>query len=316
MPRLLLSLAVLLSFVFAAVAQIPGVRVDLYPRSLVTANGTVDVRMVILAELDAELPADLVSGVQLLVKVDDNPGPAVRQPGKGGPVAVAANTRIERVLRFPVATFLTNVELKEMATVSLAWDGVAGANCTFRVAPDPTRVRFEALDLAKTQVVLVTDYGELTLQFRPDKAPRHVESFVKLSLQGFFDGTKFHRVIGDFMIQGGCPLTKDDSKIAEWGSGGPGYTLNAEFNDLRHLRGALAAARRGNDYNSAGSGFYICHKDAPQLDGGYTVFGNLVQGADTLDRIARVPVGGPTKSLPIQPVVLHQAIVLPVLQKK
>ncbi len=315
MPRLLLSLAVLLSFAFAAVAQIPGVRVDLYPRSLVTANGTVDVRMVILAELDAELPADLVSGVQLQVKVDDNPGPAVRQAGKGGAVAVTANTRIERVLQFPAATFLTNVELQQTATVSLAWEGMPGANCTFRIAPDPSRVRFEALDLAKTQVVLVTDYGEMLLQFRPDKAPRHVESFVKLSLQGFFDRTKFHRVISDFMLQGGCPLTKDDGKIAEWGQGGPGYTLNAEFNDLRHLRGTLAAARRGNDYNSAGSGFYICHKDAPQLDGGYTVFGNLVQGADTLDRIARVPVGGPTNSLPLQPVVLYQAIVLPVLKK-
>lgn len=311
-----LAVAVVLCFALAtAAAQIPGVRVDLFPRSLVTANGTVEVRMVIRTDLDAVVPADLINGVQLLVTVDDQKGPAVRRPGKGEPVTLLADTRIDRVLSFPAANFLTNVEIKEVATVSLAWEGIPGANCTFRIAPDPSRVDFTKLDLGKTQVVLVTDYGELLLSFRPDKAPKHVESFVKLSLQGFYDGTKFHRVISDFMIQGGCPLTKDDNRVAEWGTGGPGYTLPAEFNDLRHLRGALAAARRGNDYNSASSGFYICHKDAPQLDGGYTVFGNLARGVDTLDRIANVPTGGPTKSLPLQPVVIHQAVVLPVLQK-
>lgn len=315
MHRLLLPLTAVLFALFAAAQEIPGVRVELYARSLVTSAGAVDLRMVIRADLDAELPADLVSGVRFQVTCDDAKLPLVAQAGKGGPVAVAAGTRIERQLKFPVGRFLPPNGIDAMATVTLAWDGIAGANCVFRVAPDPQKVQFEALDLGKTQVVLVTDYGELVLGFRPDKAPNHVESFVKLSLAGFYDGTKFHRVISDFMIQGGCPLTKDDGKVAEWGTGGPSYRLNAEFNDLRHVRGALAAARLPSDFNSAGSGFYVVQKDAPQLDGSYTVFGHLVQGADTLDRIARVPVGGPNNSLPMQSVVLHQAIVLPVKKK-
>ena len=156
--------------------------------------------------------------------------------------------------------------------------------------------------------------AEMQLAFRPDKAPRHVENFVKLCLQGFYDGTKFHRVIRNFMVQGGCPNTKDDDKKAMWGSGGPGYRIDAEFNDLRHLKGTLSMART-QDPNSAGSGFFLVHKESPHLDNQYSAFGNLVEGVDVLDAIANVQVGGPQKSTPVQPVVLSAAVVLPVTKK-
>ena len=98
-----------------------------------------------------------------------------------------------------------------------------------------------------------------------------------------------------------------------WGSGGPGYAINAEFSDLRHLRGTLSAART-SDPNSAGSGFFICHKDTPQLDNQYSAFGAITSGGgiDVVDRIASTRVGGPQGSTPIDPVVLQAAIVLPV----
>ena len=159
--------------------------------------------------------------------------------------------------------------------------------------------------------MLATNHGDLRLSFRPDKAKGHVENFVKLCLQGFYDGTKFHRVVRGFMIQGGCPFTKDEAAQEKWGSGGPGYAIPAEFNDLRHLRGTLSMART-SDPNSAGSGFFLCHREAAHLDRKYTAFGNLVAGADVLDRIAETPVGGPTRELPIAPVELIAAIVLPV----
>jgi peptidyl-prolyl cis-trans isomerase B (cyclophilin B) len=212
----------------------------------------------------------------------------------------------------PAAQFLPSPEMSEVASVIVALEGLAGTSFEFKVAPDTRNVDVATLDFTKTQVVLVTSLGEMRLSFRPDKAPKTVENFVKLCLQGFYDGTKFHRVIRNFMIQGGDPHTKDDSKPELWGSGGPGYTVDAEFSDLRHLRGTLAMARLPTDPNSAGSGFFIVHKEAPQLDKSYTAFGNLEAGADTLDRIASVPVGGPARDRPLQPPVLHAAIVLPV----
>lgn len=108
--------------------------------------------------------------------------------------------------------------------------------------------------------ILTTSAGEMVLEFWPDVAPGHVENFKKLARQGFYDGTCFHRVIRDFMIQGGDPNTKDDSKQRLWGTGGPGHQIKAEFNDKPHVRGVLSMAR-SNDPNSAGSQFFICHGD-------------------------------------------------------
>lgn len=290
--------------------EIPGVRASLTAPSIVAAQSDVALRFVLQVDQDAEVPAQLLTGANLTVRCDGADRPPIQAAGKGGAVPLTAGTRIERVLKYPAATFLPRPDIGEVALVAVAWQGMAGVDCSFKVAPDTSNVKLEDLDLAKTEVVLVTNYGEMRLSFRPDKAPKTVENFVKLCLQGFYDGTKFHRIIRNFMIQGGDPLTKDDSKKDQWGTGGPGYSIDAEFSDLRHLRGTLSMART-SDPNSAGSGFFICHKDAPNLDNQYSAFGNLVEGADTLDRIANVPVGGPQRSTPFDPVILVSAVVLP-----
>lgn len=136
--------------------------------------------------------------------------------------------------------------------------------------------------------VIKTTEGEMVLEFWPDVAPGHVENFKKLAREGFYDGTCFHRVIKGFMIQGGDPLTKDESAKSRWGTGGPGYQIKAEFNDRPHVRGVLSMAR-SNDPNSAGSQFFICHGDPRFLDKQYTAFGKLIKGDDVLEKIATTP---------------------------
>ena len=130
---------------------------------------------------------------------------------------------------------------------------------------------------SSTQVTLKTSAGDMTVEFFDDKAPGHVANFIKLASEGFYDGTVFHRTIPGFMIQGGCP---DGT-----GMGGPGWSVDAEFNDTPHTRGILSMAR-SQDPNSAGSQFFICHGDAAFLDGQYTAFGRLVYGDEALDAIA------------------------------
>ena len=117
----------------------------------------------------------------------------------------------------------------------------------------------------------------MVVEFWPDVAPNTVANFKKLASQGFYDGTCFHRVIKDFMIQGGDPLTKDPSKEAMWGTGGPGYQIKAEFNDRSHTRGVISMAR-SQDPDSAGSQFFICHGNPTFLDHQYTAFGKLIKG--------------------------------------
>jgi peptidyl-prolyl cis-trans isomerase B (cyclophilin B) len=314
-------LAALLSLAAAVPAQgapvlqqAPAYRMALSGPAIVAAKAEVTLRLTVNVVQDTTVPASVLNGMDLTVRVNGEPANPISQPGKGGDVPMVAGTRLERRLSFPVSAFMASPDIEEMVVVAVGWSGQVGVDCTFKVAPDSSNVKLEDLDLAKTQVILVTNYGEMQLAFRPDKAPRHVENFVKLCLQGFYDGTKFHRVIRNFMIQGGCPNTKDDSKQAMWGSGGPGYRIDAEFNDLRHLKGTLSMART-QDPNSAGSGFFLVHKESPHLDNQYSAFGNLVEGVDVLDAIANVQVGGPQKSTPVQPVVLSAAVVLPVTKK-
>ncbi len=314
-------LAALLSLAAAVPAQgapvlqqAPAYRMALSGPAIVAAKAEVTLRLTVNVVQDTTVPASVLNGMDLTVRVNGEAANPISQPGKGGDVPMVAGTRLERRLSFPVSAFMASPDIEEMVVVAVGWSGQVGVDCTFKVAPDSSNVKLEDLDLAKTQVILVTNYGEMQLAFRPDKAPRHVENFVKLCLQGFYDGTKFHRVIRNFMIQGGCPNTKDDSKQAMWGSGGPGYRIDAEFNDLRHLKGTLSMART-QDPNSAGSGFFLVHKESPHLDNQYSAFGNLVEGVDVLDAIANVQVGGPQKSTPVQPVVLSAAVVLPVTKK-
>lgn len=138
--------------------------------------------------------------------------------------------------------------------------------------------------------VITTTEGTMVLEFWPDVAPGHVKNFKDLANKGFYDGTCFHRVIKDFMIQGGDPNTKDESKKSSWGTGGPGYQIKAEFNDKPHVRGVLSMAR-SNDPNSAGSQFFICHGDPRFLDRQYTAFGKLIKGDDVLEKIATTQTG-------------------------
>src|SRR5580704_2662299 len=142
----------------------------------------------------------------------------------------------------------------------------------------------------KEVAVLKTSQGEMVVEFWPDVAPNTVNNFIKLAKSGFYDGTAFHRIIKGFMVQGGDPLTKDASQEGAWGTGGPGYNVNAEFNDHSHQYGVLSMAR-SSDPNSAGSQFFICDGNASFLDHQYTAFGHLIKGGDVLDKIANTPVG-------------------------
>jgi peptidyl-prolyl cis-trans isomerase B (cyclophilin B) len=157
--------------------------------------------------------------------------------------------------------------------------------------------------LTGVTATLETTAGSMKLEFFTDKAPGHVENFVKLAEKGFYDGTVFHRTIAGFMIQGGCPKGT--------GTGGPGYTIKAEFNDTPHVKGVLSMARAA-DPNSAGSQFFICHGDASFLDNQYTAFGRLIDGMDTLDSIAKAPVmtgPGGEKSKPHAPVKISKVTI-------
>lgn len=154
--------------------------------------------------------------------------------------------------------------------------------------------------------VIETRLGTIVLEFFPDVAPGHVGNFKKLAREGFYDGTTFHRVIPDYIIQGGDPLSKDDDRSND-GTGGPGYTIQAEFNQRPHLRGTLSMAR-AQDPNSAGSQFFICLRPAPMLDGKYTVFGQVIKGMDAADRIANLPRD--VRDNPLEPVPMEKVTIV------
>jgi peptidyl-prolyl cis-trans isomerase B (cyclophilin B) len=142
--------------------------------------------------------------------------------------------------------------------------------------------------------VIKTTAGEMVIELWPDVAPKTVENFKTLAKKGFYDGTAFHRVIKDFMIQGGDPLTKDPSKESTWGTGGPGHSVKAEFNERSHTRGVVSMAR-SNDPDSAGSQFFICHGNPTFLDRKYTAFGKLIKGDDVLEKIGTTPTHPPDR---------------------
>jgi peptidyl-prolyl cis-trans isomerase B (cyclophilin B) len=141
--------------------------------------------------------------------------------------------------------------------------------------------------MTQTARITLENGNTIDIAFYPEDAPKTVANFVTLAKKGFYNGLTFHRVVPDFVVQGGCP--KGD------GTGGPGYTIPAEFNAKKHLRGTVAMARSQHP-DSAGSQFYICFKPAPFLDGQYTVFGRVVKGMEVVDRIA---VGDRMKSVKI-----------------
>ncbi len=134
--------------------------------------------------------------------------------------------------------------------------------------------------------IIETNLGTIAFKLFPDLAPETVRNFEKLSRDGFYNGTLFHRVIPGFMIQGGDPNTKNGNK-STWGMGGPGYMIKAEFSSRSHLRGIVSMAR-SQDPNSAGSQFFIVTTDSTFLDRQYTVFGEVIEGMDVADKIVKL----------------------------
>ena len=148
------------------------------------------------------------------------------------------------------------------------------------------------------RAIIHTNYGDMTVEFWPDVAPRTVDNFLKLSREKFYDGSAFHRIIKGFMIQGGCPNSKVGARGTP-GTGGPGYMVKAEFNNRAHVKGVLSMAR-SSDPDSAGSQFFICHGDASFLNNKYTAFGKLVSGEEVLNKIANIRCVGMEGSTPTE----------------
>lgn len=197
---------------------------------------------------------------------------------------------------------------------------LAAGACALALAED-TQVKTDASSPAAAPAevaILKTSAGEMVLEFWPDVAPKTVENFKKLAREGFYDGTRFHRIIKGFMIQGGDPKTKDPAREAEWGTGDPGYKIKAEFNDRKHVRGVISMARAAHP-DSAGCQFFICLDPAPFLDGKYTAFGKLIKGEEVLLKIGDTPVGpSPSgeRSKPLQRVTLESVKIVPAASVK
>jgi peptidyl-prolyl cis-trans isomerase B (cyclophilin B) len=150
-------------------------------------------------------------------------------------------------------------------------------------------IDLDSTDLSTLEAVLDTDKGEMVFGFYAEQAPAHVRNFLDLAQRGFYDGLAFHRVVRSFMVQGGCPNTREGARGVP-GTGGPGYQIPAEFNDVEHRRGVMSMARSQHP-DSAGSQFFVVHAEhARHLDRQYTAFAHMKSGFDVLDEIASVEV--------------------------
>jgi len=153
-----------------------------------------------------------------------------------------------------------------------------------------------------TEAVIKTSMGSITVKLYGGDSPKTVANFVKLVKDGFYDGTRFHRVIKDFMIQAGDPLSKDVAMKSRWGTGGPGYTFADEINTHKLVRGSIAMANAGANTN--GSQFFIVTADATSwLDGKHTNFGEVVSGMDVVSKIEGVATEGPDR--PVKDIVIE-----------
>ena len=158
-----------------------------------------------------------------------------------------------------------------------------------------TQTEMENAQITEPVFDIVTTHGTMRVKLY-NKTPKHRDNFVKLVKEKYYDGIRFHRVIEGFMIQTGDPFSRDTTLASRWGQGGPSYTVPAEFvNEYWHKKGALAAARKGDMANptkaSSGSQFYIVHDENAclHLDGQYSIFGEVIEGLDVIDKIAVVP---------------------------
>ncbi|MFA4871840.1 MAG: peptidylprolyl isomerase [Patescibacteria group bacterium] len=181
-----------------------------------------------------------------------------------------------------------------------------------RVTPEPNNINNNQNSTMNeeqlkniTQAVLKTNFGDITVKFYKDDSPKTVENFIKLAASGFYNGTKFHRVIKNFMIQGGDPQTKDNSLKNKWGTGGPGYEFADEINNHKLVKGSLAMANSGPNTN--GSQFFMVTADATTwLDGKHTNFGEVIGGMDVIDKIQNVKTESPgTIDRPVEDVIIE-----------
>ena len=180
-----------------------------------------------------------------------------------------------------------------------AMASVSCSSCSSESQQDATAnetTEMENTQINEPEFDIVTTHGTMRVKLY-SKTPKHRDNFKKLVAEKYYDDIRFHRVIEGFMIQAGDPFSRDTSLINMWGQGGPDYTVPAEFvNEYWHKKGALAAARKGDMANpmkaSSGSQFYIVHDENAclHLDGQYSIFGEVIEGLDVIDKIAAVPV--------------------------
>ena len=192
----------------------------------------------------------------------------------------------------------TDAGTQTESTTTTAGETAAATSDTASTATAPTATEEKPMSSYENKVaVLKTTAGEIHIRFFPDVAPNHVRNFIDLAQKGFYNGTKFHRVIRGFMIQGGDPNSKSGEPYT-WGTGGSGTNIKAEFSTVSHKRGIVSMARAGHP-DSASSQFFIMHGNTPQLDNQYSVFGQVTKGMDVVDAIATAPVRGETPVTPV-----------------
>ena len=189
---------------------------------------------------------------------------------------------------------------------------LAAVSCGNRKKNIENTVTMEQTTQYQPEFDIITNMGTMRVKLY-DKTPKHRDNFEKLVKENFYDGIRFHRVIEGFMIQTGDPLSKNLAMADSWGTGGPDYTIPAEFvNEYYHKKGALAAARKGDMANpkkaSSGSQFYIVHDEnnCLHLDGQYTIFGEVTEGLDIIDKIAAVETD--PRDRPLQDVIIEKIV--------
>lgn len=194
---------------------------------------------------------------------------------------------------------------------------LAAVSCGNRKKNIENTVTMEQTTQYQPEFDIITNMGTMRVKLY-DKTPKHRDNFEKLVKENFYDGIRFHRVIEGFMIQTGDPLSKNLAMADSWGTGGPDYTIPAEFvNEYYHKKGALAAARKGDMANpkkaSSGSQFYIVHDEnnCLHLDGQYTIFGEVTEGLDIIDKIAAVETD--PRDRPLQDVIIEK--IVPVVEE-
>jgi Peptidyl-prolyl cis-trans isomerase (rotamase) - cyclophilin family len=213
----------------------------------------------------------------------------------------------------PANTANTDTAATKSDTITTSSASTTASTTDTSVAPpaSPTTAAEEKRPMSQYQnkvAELHTSAGEIDIRFFPDIAPNHVKNFIDLAEKGFYNGTKFHRVIPGFMIQGGDPNTVSGSP-STWGTGDSGKKVAAEFSAVSHKRGIVSMAR-SSDPNSASSQFFIVTKDSTFLDNQYTVFGQVTKGMDIADKIVNAPKGEqdrPNDPTSIEKIVIREA---------